>query len=161
MVLDAEDVGALPDNTVIPTKVSDLINDEGFGTYSLPSGGIPVTDLASSVQTSLGKADTALQSAPVTSVNNKTGAVVLTASDVGAGTYSKPSGGIPSSDLANAVQTSLGKADTAVQPAAIATMQTTGNLVTSVSAQSTDAQYPSAKCLYDLVGNIESLLAAI
>ena len=31
------------------------------------------------------------------------------------GTYSKPSGGIPKSDLAAAVQTSLGKADTAVQ----------------------------------------------
>lgn len=53
--------------------------------------------------------------APVTSVNNKTGAVVLTASDVGAGTYSKPSGGIPESDLASAVQTSLGLADTAYQ----------------------------------------------
>lgn len=36
------------------------------------------------------------------------------------GTYSKPSTGIPKSDLASAVQTSLGKADTAVQPAAIA-----------------------------------------
>lgn len=32
------------------------------GTYSMPSGGIPATDLASAVQTSLGKADTALQS---------------------------------------------------------------------------------------------------
>ena len=32
------------------------------GTYSKPSGGIPKTDLASSVQTSLEKADTALQS---------------------------------------------------------------------------------------------------
>ncbi len=53
--------------------------------------------------------------APVTSVNNKTGAVVLTASDVGAGTYSKPSGGIPKTDLASAVQTSLGKADTSYQ----------------------------------------------
>ena len=31
------------------------------------------------------------------------------------GTYSKPSGGIPKSDLASAVQTSLGKADTAIQ----------------------------------------------
>ena len=31
------------------------------------------------------------------------------------GTYSKPSGGIPASDLASAVQTSLGKADTALQ----------------------------------------------
>lgn len=32
------------------------------------------------------------------------------------GTYSKPSGGIPSSDMASGVQTSLGKADTAIQP---------------------------------------------
>ena len=74
----------------IPTNVSDLNNDSGFitnetdpifttsaaygisssdisnwngkGTYSKPSGGIPKTDLASEVQTSLGKADTALQS---------------------------------------------------------------------------------------------------
>ncbi len=90
-------------------------SDVGAGTYSKPSGGIPKSDLAAAVQTSLGKADTALQTAPVASVNSKTGAVVLTASDVGAGTYSKPSGGIPKSDLASAVQTSLGKADTAVQ----------------------------------------------
>lgn len=46
----------------------------------------------------------------------------LTESDIAAmgftkntGTYSKPSGGIPKSDLASAVQTSLGKADTALQ----------------------------------------------
>lgn len=32
-----------------------------------------------------------------------------------AGKYEKPSGGIPASDLASAVQTSLGKADTALQ----------------------------------------------
>ena len=52
---------------------------------------------------------------PVQSVNGKTSAVVLSASDVGAGTYSKPSSGIPQTDLASAVQTSLGKADTALQ----------------------------------------------
>lgn len=89
--------------------------DLGLGTYSKPSGGIPKTDLADAVQTSLGKADTALQSAPVTSVNSKTGAVTLSASDVGAGTYSKPSGGIPDTDLSSAVQTSLGKANSALQ----------------------------------------------
>lgn len=50
---------------------------------------------------------------PVVSVNGKTGAVNLGASDVGA--YVKPSGGIPKIDLAAAVQTSLGKADTALQ----------------------------------------------
>ena len=36
------------------------------GKYSKPTGGIPKTDLASAVQTSLGKADTALQSVPST-----------------------------------------------------------------------------------------------
>lgn len=55
VVLDAADVGALPDSTTIPTKTSDLTNDSGF-----------------------------ITSAPVTSVNTKTGAVSLTASDVGA-----------------------------------------------------------------------------
>lgn len=35
---------------------------KNIGAYSKPSGGIPKTDLASDVQTSLGKADTALQS---------------------------------------------------------------------------------------------------
>ena len=61
--------------------------------YLFPSGGIPKTDMASAVQTSLGKADTA---------------------------YQKPSGGIPKTDMASAVQTSLGKADTAAQPGDLA-----------------------------------------
>ena len=52
--------------------------------YKKPNGGIPKSDLATSVQTSLDKADSALQSAPVTSVNGKTDAVQLGASDVGA-----------------------------------------------------------------------------
>ena len=47
-----------------------------FGTYSKPSGGIPSSDMASAVQTSLGKADSA---------------------------YQKPSGGIPASDIASGV----------------------------------------------------------
>jgi lysophospholipase L1-like esterase len=46
--------------------------------YTKPGTGIPAADLSSSVQTSLGKADTALQSAPVTSVVGQTGAVTGT-----------------------------------------------------------------------------------
>lgn len=65
--LGASDVGALPDDTVIPDAVTEqTVSGWGFtkntGTYSKPSGGIPSTDLSSDVQTSLGKADTALQS---------------------------------------------------------------------------------------------------
>lgn len=101
----------LSNKPTIPSKTSELQNDSGFltqhqdisgkqdkatleadvaakgftkntGTYSKPTGGIPKTDLSSAVQDSLDKADTALQSAPVTSVNGKTGAVNLGAADV-------------------------------------------------------------------------------
>lgn len=37
----------------------------------------------------------------------------------------------------------------------------TTNKVTSLSSSSTDTEYPSAKCVWDLVGDIETLLAAI
>lgn len=103
----------LSDKPTIPSKTSELQNDSGFltqhqdisgkqdkatleadvaakgftkntGTYSKPAGGIPKTDLSDAVQESLGKADTALQTAPVTSVNGKTGGVSLGAADVGA-----------------------------------------------------------------------------
>ena len=76
----------------IPTKTSQLTNDSNFATtsqvnakYTKPSTGIPETDLSAGVQDSLAKADSALQSAPVTSVAGKTGAVSLTKSDVGLG----------------------------------------------------------------------------
>lgn len=66
VVLGASDVGALPSDTVIPPAVTEQdVAGWGFtkntGDYTKPSTGIPKTDLASDVQTSLGKADTALQ----------------------------------------------------------------------------------------------------
>ena len=129
--LNASDVGALPDTTVIPSKTSQLDNDSGFIT-ELPiasttqlggvkvGAGLSVTENGVLSATGGGTADavewnnvldkpttiagygitdakiengtiilgnktiTPLTSAPVTSVNSKTGAVVLTANDVGA-----------------------------------------------------------------------------
>ena len=57
----------LTNKPTIPTAVTEsTVSGWGFtkntGTYSKPSTGIPKTDLASAVQTSLNKADTALQS---------------------------------------------------------------------------------------------------
>ena len=57
----------LTDKPTIPDAVTEgTVSGWGFtkntGTYSKPTGGIPKTDLASAVQTSLGKADSALQS---------------------------------------------------------------------------------------------------
>ena len=88
--------------------------------YNKPTGGIPKTDLASAVQTSLGKADTALQehqdiSALTNHVANNT--IHVTADDKIAwnAKYDKPSSGIPKTDLASAVQTSLAKADASAE----------------------------------------------
>lgn len=233
VVLNADDVGALPDTTT----AADL------GAYVKPNTGIPKEDLASAVQASLNKADTALQSAPVTSVNTKTGAVTLNASDVGAlpstytapvqsvdgktgavqimptggsagqvltktasgtawqtpqaggavdsvngqtgtvvldasdvgalpdtttaadlGAYVKPSGGIPKTDLASAVQTSLGKADTALQTAPVTSVNgqtgavVIGNATTSAAGlmSATDKSH-----LDDVYADYSSALTAL
>lgn len=53
------------------------------GKYTKPGPGIPSSDMTAAVQSSLGKADSALQTAPVTSVAAKTGAVTLVKADVG------------------------------------------------------------------------------
>ena len=64
--------------------------------------------------------------------------------------YDKPNGGIPKTDLASDVRTSLGKADTALQEHQdISGKEDKTNKVTSIDNTSTDTQYPSAKCVYD------------
>jgi len=70
----------------IKSLVSNALSNSGF--YTKPSGGIPSSDLSSTVQSALNS---------------------------GSSAYQKPSGGIPKTDLASAVQTSLGKADSALQ----------------------------------------------
>lgn len=44
---------------------------------------------------------------------------------------------------------------------ALSAKQSTANLATSISSSSTDTQYPSAKCVYDIVGDIETALQTI
>lgn len=68
----------LNDKPTIPSEVTEsTVSGWGFtkntGDYSKPSGGIPKTDLDSSVQTSLGKADTAVQSLNVKFIADTTG----------------------------------------------------------------------------------------
>jgi hypothetical protein len=59
--------------------VADAVN----AAYVKPSGGVPITDLTASVQVSLGKADTAVQSVSAASITDSTttGRGVLTATD--------------------------------------------------------------------------------
>lgn len=44
---------------------------------------------------------------------------------------------------------------------AITGLQTTSNLVTSISSASTDSQYPSAKLVYDTIGDVETILSTL
>lgn len=67
---------------------------------------------------------------------------------------SNPSGYITSAAL-------TGYATESYVTTATANMQTTGNLVTSISSSSTNTQYPSAKCVYDIVGDVETLINAL
>ena len=66
------EINSKADKSEIPTKVSDLVDDSGH--YTKPNTGIPSSDMASSVKTSLGLADSA---------------------------YQKPQTGIPLSDIAD------------------------------------------------------------
>ena len=90
VVLDANDVGALPASTPIPPAVT--VDSQLSGTSVNP------------VQNKIIKA----------ALDSQSETIVQLAGTV-SGKYEKPSGGIPASDLAEAVQTSLGKADTALQ----------------------------------------------
>lgn len=80
--------------------------------------------------------------------------------------YTKPEGGIPKSDLASAVQTSLGKADSSVQSVALASGTNNGTLKLTVNGTATDniavkglgsAAY-KADTAFDAAGSAASVL---
>ena len=112
----ASEVGALPSSTKIPAKTSELTNDSGFITgYTETDPTVPAWAKASTKpsytksEVGLGNVENVKQYSannpppyPVTSVNGKTGAVSLSASDVGA----RPSDWTPTAANVGAVPTS-------------------------------------------------------
>ena len=92
---DTADIGVINSNMdIIDAKMKEIDDKAGSG-----GGGTSVT------------IDSELSTTSENPVQNK----VITQALNGKGTYSKPTGGIPKTDLANEVQASLGKADTALQ----------------------------------------------
>lgn len=152
----------------VPTAVSQLTNDSGFITLSqVPEGAsastsTPLMDGTAAVGTETafargdhrhpsdtskqdvisdldtirsGAADgaTAYQK-PSTGIPSSDMASAVQDALTAAGTaYQKPSTGIPDTDLSSAVQASLGKADTAVQPAALGDYATTAAMQTAIN----------------------------
>lgn len=103
---------ASPASSITEEKITEWDNK-----YSKPSGGITKSDLAEEVKGALRKAEQYTGTVTEIKVNGNNIGASRGVVDLGnLGTYSKPSTGIPKSDLNPSVQTSLGKADTAVQP---------------------------------------------
>ena len=94
--------------------------------YTKPENGIPESDLSTSIQNALTKANSALtaQDDLVTDLVHKTTdneTAILTK-------YTKPATGIPASDLASDVQASLTKANSALQESALSGYATTSQV---------------------------------
>ena len=127
---DYEDLSNLPQIAGVTLIGNKTLAELGAGTYSKPSGGIPKTDLASGVQGSLDKADTA---------------------------YQEPSGGIPKTDLASGVQGSLDKADAAL-PKTGGTMSGAiamgGSRITGLGAGVNDGDAATKKQLNDAIAGL-------
>mgnify|MGYP002769365116 CR=1 FL=1 len=76
--LNASDVGALPDTTVIPSKTSELDNDSGYITNAALDGYAKDTDIPTKVsQLENDSKYITSEGAPVQSVNGQTGVVVI------------------------------------------------------------------------------------
>ena len=153
----------------IPTKTSDLTNDSGFITgYTETDPTVPsyVKNITQSNITSWNnKSDF---SGNYNDLSNKpTIPSEVTESTVSGwgftkntGTYSKPSGGIPKTDLASAVQTSLGKADTALQ----SHQDISGKLDTSKvknSNSTTAGDVYDVRYINTMIGDVETILTRL
>ena len=108
-----------------------------------------VADLVAGLQTEI-TSQNKLASDLIDDTNNGNKFVTTSEKQTWNNKYDKPNNGIPKTDLASDVQTSLGKADTAIQSHQdISGKEDETNKVTSIDNTSTDTQYPSAKCVYD------------
>lgn len=142
------------DKSEMPTKTSDLTNDSGF-----------ITDYTETDPTVPNHVKNITQ-ANITSWNNK--------SDF-SGNYNdlsnKPTIPTKTSDLTNdsrfvneqTLESSINDVLVYVDMnfPDISGKENTSNKVTSLSSSSTDTQYPSAKCVYDIVGDIETILTTL
>lgn len=142
---------ALIDGITVPTKVSELQNDAGYLTQHQDiSGKANASDLTAHTGNS-----TVHVTAEERTKWNQAVTDVGNLSEEIADQYAKKSA-IPTkmSQLTNDSGYLTKHQD-------VSGKEDKSNKVTSLSASSTDTQYPSAKCVYNMIGNVEALLAAL
>lgn len=136
----------------VPVPTESTVSGWGFtkntGTYSKPSGGIPSTDMTTAVQTSLGKADTALQSftetdpvftasaaygissSDITNWNGKTSNVGTVTGVKMNGTTNSPTNGVVDIGTVITSETSLSKGSTTGAGNAVTDISVSGHTIT-------------------------------
>ena len=152
---DYNDLSNKPTIPTVPTNVSAFTNDAGYITdYTETDPTVPSWAKASSKPSYTASEVGAL---PDTTV-------VPTESTVSGWGFTKNAGTITGITMNGASKGTSGVVDLGTVITShqdISGKENTSNKVTSLSSASTDTQYPSAKAVYDLVGDIETLLAAI
>lgn len=146
-----------------PTGATGATGPAGVG---VPTGGTTGQVLSKASGTDYDTEWTTPSEPPVQSVNGQTGAVVLDAADVGAGTYSKPSGGIPASDLAAGVIPTVPVQDVQVNGTSVLGQDgvanvpvATGSVFGAVKASSGNGVFSESGTLYISKSPIEYIKA--
>lgn len=155
----------------IPPEVTETtVANWGFtkntGDYSKPSGGIPATDLSSAVQTSLSKADSAIQNSDLTNyvtnsdyASSTTGGVlkVLGAFATGVGTAGDVRGGLYAAtktydeyqNMSNLAFVGRGTLNNVLDGKGLVK-------TTSISSSSTDDNVVTPKAVYDYIQSLDA-----
>ena len=150
---DKTELSLKADKTEIPTAVSELTNDSGYltdaPTYEIYGSGTTAKYTNSEILSMFlsGKVMTFLGNPviTVTDETNQTGVYYVTVSN---GNPSVNKITVDSSKtIATGTRPSANFAD-------VSGKEDASNKVTSISSSSTDTQYPSAKCVYDLIGGV-------
>ena len=152
---DYNDLSNKPTIPTVPTNVSAFTNDAGYITgYTETDPTVPSWAKASTKPSYTASEVGAL---PDTTV-------IPTESTVTGWGFTKNAGTITGITMNGASKGNSGVVDLGTVITShqdISGKENTSNKVTSLSSSSTDTQYPSAKCVYDLVGDIETILASI
>ena len=150
---DKTELSLKADKTEIPTAVSELTNDAGYltdvPTYEIYDSGTSAKYTNAEILSmfSDGKVMTFLGN-PVITVDDETTQVGIYYTTIDSG-----------NPVVNKITVNASKViATGTRPTAnfadVSGKEDVSNKVTSISSSSTDAQYPSAKCVYDLIGGV-------
>ena len=172
VVLTAQDVGALSENTLIPEATSDLINDSDFTTNALLNTGLDTkvnkeagktlttNDYTTAEKTKLAGIQANADKNTVLSVNSKIGDVMLNKTDIGLGSVDNTSDN--DKPISNATQNALNqKADSSALDIKLEATNIIAGSNVNVSTQGNDVTISATAEPYNLPVATETALGGI